>query len=246
MATTKLSDFFDEADGNLDPYELQNFRKVCRELGTQAKIAAHYGISPKTLFNWLTTVPALKEAYETASIKSKAQEYFYNEKGEPIQESLTLLRRMKEKGLTNAEIADILGVKRDALEGWYEEYPEIEDALKGGKQNAVAAVVAALFKSAIGFSHPETKFFAYQGSIIEKETEKQYAPNQRSIEYFLQNQDPASWKSIQHIDLKSDGESVIPKPQRPLAGMSAEDLQELMKAAMIVENARRAAGGEAS
>lgn len=50
------------------------------------------------------------------------------------EEGRTLLRGWKRAGLTNEQIADKIGIATGTLYEWQNRFPEIEDALKKGKQ----------------------------------------------------------------------------------------------------------------
>ena len=50
------------------------------------------------------------------------------------EDGQTLLRGWKRAGLTDEEIADKIGIRRETLYDWKNKYPDISNALKKGKQ----------------------------------------------------------------------------------------------------------------
>lgn len=56
-------------------------------------------------------------------------------------------------GMTDAEMAQALGLRPELLESWKQYYPLFAKAIEDGRTNADAAVVAALYKNAIGYEY---------------------------------------------------------------------------------------------
>ena len=65
-------------------------------------------------------------------------------------DKLDLIKEWCRIGLTNEQLADKIGVSRKTLYNWQNEYQELDQAIKHGKEIADYAVVNALYKNAIG------------------------------------------------------------------------------------------------
>lgn len=64
-------------------------------------------------------------------------------------QSLATIRYWKRHGLTNDQVAKNLGIHRSTLQRWATENPLIEEALRVGKEEAVAVVENKLFSKAL-------------------------------------------------------------------------------------------------
>lgn len=65
-------------------------------------------------------------------------------------ENLSLIRYWKRHGLNNKEVAANMGLKsRSALQRWAQQHTDIREALRGGKQQAIAIVENKLYQKAI-------------------------------------------------------------------------------------------------
>ena len=60
-------------------------------------------------------------------------------------------------GLDDRRIAELLGTSRAGLDRWKRAYPRFREAFERGRDRADAAVAGALYKRAIGYSHPAEK-----------------------------------------------------------------------------------------
>lgn len=64
-------------------------------------------------------------------------------------EKLLVIRNWRRHGLTVEEVANNIGVARQTLQRWSKDYQDIYDALKTGKEEAVALVENKLFLKAM-------------------------------------------------------------------------------------------------
>ncbi|WP_353986594.1 HNH endonuclease [Lactiplantibacillus plantarum] len=71
-------------------------------------------------------------------------------------ESLIVLEGWARDGLTDAQIAQKIGIRRPTLYDWKKKYPDISDALKKGKEVIDRQVENALLKKALGYTVTET------------------------------------------------------------------------------------------
>lgn len=97
--------------------------------------------------------------------KSKA-EYWLTDEG------LTLLSGWARDGLTDEQIANNCGIRRETLYVWKKKYPNISHTLKNNKDIADYEVENALYKQAVG------------GNVM-------------AIMYWLNNRKPNQWRNKQ-------------------------------------------------
>lgn len=117
------------------------------------------------------------------------------------EDNLMLLECWARDGYTFQDIANRIGISFSTLRKWRREYPEIEKALKTGREIIDYKVENALLKSALGYKTKETKVTTIMrhGKVIEtqKETlEKEQAPNVSAIQCWLYNRLPKKWKNM--------------------------------------------------
>lgn len=107
-----------------------------------------------------------------------------------------IARNVRMMGFKDAEIAEVFGVHPNTLKVWREEYPEFNQAWWMGGPVADGRVTRALYKRALGYSHPDTKFFYDKDKgVIAQEFIKYYPPDTGAAEFWLNNKQPHLWKS---------------------------------------------------
>lgn len=100
--------------------------------------------------------------------------------------------------LTEAQIADKLGISVASFENYKKKYPELRNVLQNGKQHLIEELKGSLKKKAKGFYYEETKTSIKQENgkevkIIEKY--KRYAqPDTGAIHLLLKNLDD-DWRN---------------------------------------------------
>lgn len=75
-------------------------------------------------------------------------------------EGLLKLEGWARDGLTDAQIAQNVGISRSTLNAWKERYSDISDTLKRGKEVVDRQVENALLKRALGYSYNEDKYIS--------------------------------------------------------------------------------------
>ena len=107
-------------------------------------------------------------------------------------------------GLTNQEIADVWGVSIKTIEYWIKTRTKFAQALKEGRNIANAKVVDALYKRAVGYSHPESKFFKVgkgkKAYIKEIKVMKHYPPDAGAALKILGIRQRKQWADIQKVE----------------------------------------------
>jgi len=116
-------------------------------------------------------------------------------------DGLLLLQCWARDGFRNSEIADRMGVTPQLFSRWKSQFPEIEEAVKSGKEVVDYKVENALLKSALGFKTEEITVTIGKRMIngewvnITKETKtKEVIPNVTACLAWLNNRKPDIWK----------------------------------------------------
>ena len=117
------------------------------------------------------------------------------------EEHLMLLECWSRDGYTYQDIANRIGIGYATLREWRVKYPEVEKALKNGREIIDYKVENALLKSALGYKAREVKVTTTMryGKVVEtvKEvTDKEQAPNVSAIQCWLYNRLPKKWKNM--------------------------------------------------
>ena len=84
---------------------------------------------------------------------------------------------------------------------------------------ADARVVQKLFERAMGYEHPETKFFTVnKGDFVQeietRETTKIYPPDVTAAIFWLKNRQPSRWRDKQETDMNI-GITEVLRPKAP-------------------------------
>lgn len=117
------------------------------------------------------------------------------------EDNLMLLECWTRDGYTFEDIANKIGISYSALRKWRKDYPEIDKALKAGREIIDYKVENALLKSALGYKTKEVKVTTTirHGKVVEtiKEvTDKEQAPNVSAAQCWLYNRLPKKWKNM--------------------------------------------------
>ena len=117
------------------------------------------------------------------------------------EDNLMLLECWTRDGYTFEDIANKIGITYQTLRMWRKQYPDIDNALKKGREIIDYKVENALLKSALGYKTKEVKVTTTMrhGKVVEtiKEvTDKEQAPNVSAIQCWLYNRTPKKWKNM--------------------------------------------------
>lgn len=115
------------------------------------------------------------------------------------EDNLMLIECWSRDGYTFQDIANRIGVSISTLRLWRAKYPEINEALKKGREIIDYKVENALLKSALGYKTKEVKVTTTMrhGKVVEtiKEvTDREQSPNVSAIQCWLYNRLPNKWK----------------------------------------------------
>lgn len=117
------------------------------------------------------------------------------------EDNLMLLECWTRDGYTFQDIANRIGIAVETLRAWRRQYPEIDNALKKGREIIDYKVENALLKSALGYKTKEVKVTTTirHGKVVEtiKEVlDKEQAPNVSAAQCWLYNRLPKKWKNM--------------------------------------------------
>ena len=116
------------------------------------------------------------------------------------------LAKIKEMALTmtEAQIAQTLGVSYTAFREYKRQYPALNDALKKGRADLVMELRSALIQRAKGFQYEETKIVKENGNVVREERAiKSALPDVAALNLLLKNYDRENWANDpQMLDLR--------------------------------------------
>lgn len=116
------------------------------------------------------------------------------------EDRLELLAGWARDGFTFTDVAKLIGISAAQLTKWRNQYPEIADALKRGKEIIDYKVESALLKAALGYKTKETTIITTlrNGKTVETTTQtvtKEIAPNVSACQVWLYNRRQDKWKN---------------------------------------------------
>ena len=117
-------------------------------------------------------------------------------------EGLTLLEGWARDGLTDEQLSQNMGIGTTTLYRWKEEYREIREALKRGKEVVDIQVENALLKRALGYEYTEEtrelvkdKETGEYSLSVTKIVTKEVAPDVTAQIFWLKTRKPKKWRS---------------------------------------------------
>lgn len=136
-------------------------------------------------------------------------------------------------GMTNKEMAQVLGITIKTFESWIIKVPEFYKAITAGRTEADTEVAASLYKAATGFEYdekrwerrpvinPQTGEKEYQMVLVET-TRKMVNPNPTSMIFWLKNRTrhlEQAWNDVHRLEHTGKG------------GVPLEKMEEVLKKA---------------
>lgn len=114
------------------------------------------------------------------------------------EDNLIKLEAWARNGLTDEQIASNIDIARPTLYEWKKKYPDINDALKRGKEVVDIEVENSLLKAAKGYFVDEEKTYISEvnGVVTKRKeiTKKYIAPNTTAQIFWLKNRKPIEWR----------------------------------------------------
>jgi hypothetical protein len=138
---------------------------------------------------------------ETAIVKNKG--------GRPTKYRRHMIEQVENMamlGLTQVQMAGMLGIGLKTLERWMKAYPRFRRAVKRGKAEYDGKVARSLFERATGYNHPDTKFMVVsQGKNVPAEIQaveytKHVPPDITAMIFWLKNRQPELWRDVHQVD----------------------------------------------
>lgn len=127
------------------------------------------------------------------------------------------IARLVKDGKTEEDIAQVIGVSRRTLNNWKGKHPELLYAVRESRLAADELVEASLFSRALGYSHPETKYFCHEGAVITEEAVKHYPPDTQAAMFWLRNRQPDRWREKTEGDVNVNQTTNIAPPSDKLS-----------------------------
>lgn len=155
-------------------------------------------------------------------------------------EGLLKLEAWARDGLTDEQIAKNMGIGTTTLYRWKNDYREIRESLKKGKEVVDIEVENALLKRALGYKYVEvtkervTELNPHTGEpesklVVTKEVVKEVQPDVTAQIFWLKNRKPDVWRDKRDFELsgelnqKSPYDELTVEELRALARKCEED-----------------------
>lgn len=138
------------------------------------------------------------------------------------EEGLLLIEGWARDGLTDEQIAENIGIKRQTIYDWKKRFPDISDALKKGKEVIDRQVENALLKAALGYEYEEDGM-TKDGHV--RSLKRIAHPNTTALIFWLKNRKPKQWRDKQ--DIEHSGTMI--NKNVDLSHLSDDDLDEALK-----------------
>lgn len=155
--------------------------------------------------------------------KGKYQEWL-------TSEGLLKLEAWARNGLTDEQIAHNMGITPKTLYRWKDQYSQICQALKKGKEVIDIQVENALLKRALGYQYTEkTKerlFDKKTGKYVlevTKEVTKEVQPDTTAQIFWLKNRKPQEWRDKKETELSGNIKT------NPFDELTPDELRKLIK-----------------
>lgn len=116
------------------------------------------------------------------------------------EEILEQARKLALLGLTDQQMADVLGVSRSCLDKWKVAHPEFLRIVKEAKEMADAKMAEALYHRGLGYSHPEEKILVVDGQIERVATVKHYPPDTQAAKFWMMNRQPHLFRDKREVE----------------------------------------------
>lgn len=116
--------------------------------------------------------------------------------------NLPLLENLAMLGMTDKDIAQVLGLSPGKFRKYKKKHSSIRVTLRKGRVVAAGKVVKSLYKKANGFSVPEEKLFysAKYNRVVRANTRKYFPPDTVAQIFWLKNHAPDFWRDRKEIE----------------------------------------------
>jgi hypothetical protein len=110
-----------------------------------------------------------------------------------VKKYLPEIEEWARAGMTARDMIKRLKICRSTFYDWQKRYPEFREAFDTGRDAQLDDIEACAYKAAKG--HVIKEIWLDENGDISKQFHKELPPNQKSIEYILNNRRPETWKS---------------------------------------------------
>lgn len=139
------------------------------------------------------------------------------------EEGLLKIEGWARDGLTDKQIAEIMGVAYSTFRDWIKRFPALSAPLKRGKEVIDRKVENALLKRALGYEYVETtKELTDLGLTVTKQVTKQVAPDTTAQIFWLKNRKPHEWRDKKETEVTGNL-----NVNNPFSDLSVEELRKL-------------------
>lgn len=119
---------------------------------------------------------------------------FYKKWLEP--DNLVLLQGWKRNGLTDEQIAQNIGIRRETLYAWKKRYPNINNALKRGREQSNYIIESKLFQTALS-GNTTAMIFWLKNNWRDKYNDSELSPEERKLAVARMKKLEAETKNVQ-------------------------------------------------
>ena len=119
---------------------------------------------------------------------------FYKKWLEP--DNLVLLQGWKRNGLTDEEIAQNIGIRRETLYTWKKRFPNINNALKRGREQSNYIIESKLFQTALS-GNTTAMIFWLKNNWRDKYNDSELSPEERKLAVARMKKLEAETKNVQ-------------------------------------------------
>ncbi len=120
------------------------------------------------------------------------------------KDGLKKLEAWARDGLTDEQVAKNIGINRTTLYAWKNRYPDIDNALKRGKEVVDIEVENKLLQRAMGFEYEETETWIEEVDGVRKrrikKSKKVALPDTTAQIFWLKNRKPQEWRDTKDIE----------------------------------------------
>ena len=119
---------------------------------------------------------------------------FYRKWLEP--DNLVLLQGWKRNGLTDEQIAQNIGIRRETLYAWKKRFPNINNALKRGREQSNYIIESKLFQTALS-GNTTAMIFWLKNNWRDKYNDSELSPEERKLAVARMKKLEAETKNVQ-------------------------------------------------
>ena len=147
---------------------------------------------------------------------------FYKKWLEP--DNLVLLQGWKRNGLTDEQIAQNIGIRRETLYAWKKRFPNIHHALKRGREQSNYIIESKLFQTALS-GNTTAMIFWLKNNWRDKYNDSELSPEERKLAVARMKKLEAETKNVQlrNKSLEENGADVEEALDRLLTRLDKEE-----------------------